>query len=145
MSPQDAKAIEISSGLTPTQSQLLFLGILCMEAPLKIDMEKLAAMTGNQVTSARSNFNRALRRLKEVHEAGAVNDADNKGKGDSGTVPSASKKAPKPRVKASRGSKRKRQNEKAGAGAEDSADVEALQPVPSSSDVEALEPVPDSD
>ncbi|KAJ5910300.1 hypothetical protein N7504_004943 [Penicillium tannophilum] len=129
------KAIDYAKALTPNQMKFLLLGILCMETPLKVDFEKLAAMTGYQANSARSSFNSALRKIKETHEAGALDASpdpatnaaadDNEG---SAAPPSAGKKA-KPRAKATSGSKRKRQKK---VDAEEGSDVEALEPAPDS-------------
>ncbi|KAJ6115162.1 hypothetical protein N7486_000940 [Penicillium sp. IBT 16267x] len=145
-------------GLTPNQVKFLLLGVLYMEAPLKvrwstqlsivtllgnendlkiyqIDVEKLAAKTGYQVTSARATFNGALRKLKEFNGVGAVDTAakaaDDNGD-DPAAAPGAGKKVPKPPAKATRSSKRKRQNEEADADEDETSSVEALEPVPDS-------------
>lgn len=92
-------------------------------------------MTGYQANSARSSFNSALRKIKETHEAGALDaspDVATKAAADdneeSAASPSAGKKA-KPHAKATSGSKRKRQKK---ADAEEGSDVEALEPAPDS-------------
>lgn len=88
-------------------------------------------MTGYQANSARSSFNSALRKIKETHEAGALDTAANAAADDnegSAAAPNAGKKG-KPRTKAPSDSKRKRQKT---VDAEEGSDVEALELAPDS-------------
>lgn len=88
-------------------------------------------MTGYQANSARSSFNGALRKIKETHEAGALDATANTAADDNGeftAAPSVGKQA-KSRAKAPNAGKRKRQKK---VDDEEGSDGEALERAPDS-------------
>ncbi|OQE02382.1 hypothetical protein PENSOL_c002G02495 [Penicillium solitum] len=81
-----------SGGLTPSQTQHLVMGYLCMEKSKQVDWKKLGELCNVSTSSARTVFTKARRRLekweeqiaaaaaiKEVEEAGEAREAGETG------------------------------------------------------------------
>ncbi|KAL2004896.1 hypothetical protein VTN00DRAFT_3169 [Thermoascus crustaceus] len=80
MAASSPKKADLILGLTPSEAKLIILGVVSANGPPKVDMNKLAERGGYKPGSASVLYNKAKRKLFELHgdaaNGGTANTAD---------------------------------------------------------------------